>query len=262
VAEKIAQSRISVHRRLTQAFLDSPEVVGAINLGSTAFGTEDEYSDLDYFVYSDEPNWPRERTLAWLARAGLVPEFCYWSGVEKYHMMIDGVGVDFSIRAASQIIEVSTWPTLHFPESAILKDGDGAIAQQLSRRDPQVLRAGLDNTLHGCLYHSLACVTQLRRGELVNARSRFSGVIESFICLLEETVVGQIRWREPSRRLESRFSGATLDEVFAIAYAASPEEIVAAVERVLRTCEERVELTDADRATIARIRQLIEEFHA
>lgn len=251
-------SRQQIHDELASAFHRSEEIGAAILIGSTASGSGDQYSDLDYFLYADEPNWPREKTLTWLSEAGLIPSLCYWSGVEKYHMVIDGVGVDFSIRALSQAIEVATWPTIHFPESAIVKDRDGLIAHQLTLRDSGRLRAGLDNTLHGFLYHALTCAIQLARGELVNARSRFSGVIESYICLIEGTTVGQIRWREPSRRLESRLSGPPLTEIYDLAYAGSPDEMRTALGAVLDDCEERETLTDSDRGTVGHIRALLE----
>jgi hypothetical protein len=187
----------------------------------------------------------------------IVPALCYWSGVEKYHMLVEGIGVDLSIRAAAQVEELRTWPTIHFPESAIVKDAGGIIATALGSRDATQLSAGLDNTLHGCLYHALSCAIQLRRGELVNARSRFSGVIETYICLSEETVVGQLRWREPSRRVESRLDPDAVATIRELAYAGSPATLTEAIARVLDYCEIHGRPTIEDRATIAYIRSLL-----
>ena len=243
---------------IEKALRESNDVVCAVLIGSTATGTRDQYSDLDYFIYAEEPNWTRRRTLDWLRTFGIEPKLCYWSGIEKYHLMIEDTGVDFSIRAAAQIAEVATWPTIHFPEQSIIKDRNGRLAKELLRRDPSRLTAGFDNTLHGCLYHSLNCAIQLRRGEDINARCRFSGVIESFICVIERTRVGQMRWREPSRRAEGRLAAEALVSLRRIAYAASPSELANAIRSVLEYCEEFADPTKDDLAFIREIRSLLE----
>ena len=248
-----------VHGRVQHAILVSDEVLSAILIGSAASGTGDAYSDLDYFIYAVEPNWPRMRMIRWLQSFGLEPSLCYWSGVEKYHMVINDVGVDLSVRAAAQRIEARTWPTIHFPESAILKDTDGVLRAAPAERDVARLTAGHENTLHGCLYHAMSCAIQLRRGELVNARSRFSGVIEAFLCVVEGTTVGNMRWREPSRRLETRMGGGLLETIRAIAYAGAPSELRSALGTVLDICEQHGELSAADRHSIERIRALLRE---
>ncbi|WP_448388502.1 hypothetical protein [Microbacterium aurum] len=172
-------------------------------------------------------------------------------------MVIEGVGVDLSVRAASQRLEVKTWPTIHFPLSGILKDIDGVLRSMLDDRNLSDLRAELNNTLHGCLYHALSCAVQLRRGELVNARSRFSGVIESFICLVEGATVGQIRWREPSRRLEFRMDATQIEPIRDLAYSGSPADLRAGILNVLDVCETRSQ-GDADRGLIKSIRAVLE----
>jgi hypothetical protein len=242
-----------VHRRLSAAFQESDEIEVAIHLGSAAAGRDDEYSDLDYFLYASEPNWPRARTLKWLRQYDLIPSLCYWSGVEKYHMVIEHVGVDYSIRGAAQVGEAATWPTIHFPESAILKDRRGNLRKALLARDPRSLTAGPENTLHGCLYHALNCAIQLRRGELINARMRFSGVVETYICVIENTMVGDILWREPSRRVESRLPAAAIEELRRLAYVGSPLALGRAIREVLRTCASRTETTPTDLETISAI---------
>jgi hypothetical protein len=251
----------SVHGRLLDAFRRSDDVHAAIAIGSAAAGAGDQYSDLDYFMYATEPNWPRARMVAWLHSFGLDPTLCYWSGVEKYHMVVDGVGVDLSVRAASQLNEVRTWPSLHFPEQGILKDVDGVLKSMLRERNERKgqLTTDLQNTLHGCLYHAQACAIQLKRGELVNARSRFSGVIESFICFDEQTVVGEMRWREPSRRLEVRMDEHRIARIRELAYCGSPEMLRLAVLYVLDSCERRGELSQVDHRSIENIRSLLGE---
>lgn len=246
-----------IHHRLLRAFQESDDVIGAILIGSAAVGAGDQYSDLDYFLYATEPNWPREKTLKWLQVFDLEPTVCYWSGVEKYHMVIDRTGVDFSIRSASQRGEVRTWPTIHFPDNAILKDVDGLLRDMLRARELGDFTASLQNTLHGCLYHSMTCAIQLKRGELVNARSRFSGVIESYICLLEGTVVRDLRWREPSRRLESRLDQDRLRHVRALAYSGSPEALRSAILEVLEVCETHTGGSMIDLSSINTVRALL-----
>ena len=249
----------SVHQRLCRAFDESDEVIAAILIGSAATGTGDQYSDLDYFIYALEPNWPRRKTLRWLLRFDLAPTLCYWSGLEKYHMVIDGVGVDFSVRAASQIIEVGTWPTVHFPDSAILKDVDGRLKKMLAVRNSRDLTSNSENTLHGCLYHVMTCAIQLRRGELINARSRFSGVIGSFTCVLEGTVVGQLRWREPSRRIESRLRDDYLTRIRDLSYSGSPEMLRSALLGVLDLLETHATVSNIDLRSMASMRDLLRE---
>lgn len=248
-----------VHSQMVEAFLGSAEVSVAILIGSGANGTADEFSDLDYFMYASNPNWPRSKALAWLQEFRIIPTLCYWSGVEKYHLIVENVGVDLSIRSTRQLGEAQTWPTLHFPDDAILKDTTGLLRKYVKARDPQLLRAGMDNTIHGFLYHALSCAIQLRRGEYINARSRFSGVIESFTCLAEGLTVGQLRWREPTRRVELRINEPTRNVIHRVAYAGSPREMRDGVLELLTLCGEMHELSAADGLTVERIRSLMGE---
>lgn len=253
------ERRERTRRLIETAIVDDPLIVGAFLVGSVATGTADAYSDLDYYLYvetsSSSPTyqvswWTKEGLANWLGSAGMSVDLHFWSGVDKHHLLIDSIRVDFSFNADHQRNDIARWPHLFFPLSAIVKDNNGVLEA--------AYRCNAQSTIHHALNDYAAYVLdlftiaiQLCRGETVNARCRFVNVVESQIRALERLDMGTALWREPSRHLEERWPRSEVEEVTRLAYIGSARELCVWLIARLQRVESDASLnrTVRDRAT-------------
>ncbi|ACY20726.1 hypothetical protein Gbro_1445 [Gordonia bronchialis DSM 43247] len=217
--------REDVEERVRAEICRSPDIYSAILVGSQSKKNSDNLSDLDYFLFTkDIDRWDRERVRELFLSSRLNPHLIYWNGLSKFHSIVDGFGVDFSVLHISRQDDIRRWPTLFYELEGIIKDPDQTIRRNTLNRESSP-RAGIDNTLDGLIYHLMNVSIQLRRGEFINARCRLTGVVEALLCYLEDRTLGQPNFREPSRRYESRDS-ANRDLVSRLAFSASPMQII------------------------------------
>ncbi|WP_150116463.1 hypothetical protein [Williamsia herbipolensis] len=215
-------------------YLASRDTVrAALRVGSGPMGESDEMSDLDFFVYvTDIGAWNRENMVAAFETHCGPVDICYWTGLQKFHAILSGVGVDLSVYPSAYINEIRRWPTLFFTHDSIVVDRDGEVSAALKDRTG-ASAADMLNTWDALFFHSSNILIQLLRGEYINARSRASGLLEAYICVCERRTVGTPRFREPSRRSERRMSPELRKRVEEVAFAGSPQILADTIRRII-----------------------------
>lgn len=248
-------SRLEIDARIRTSILNMTEVSSALIVGSQSILNGDQFSDLDYFIFtSNIDDWDREYVIQLLAACDLEPQVVYWNGLTKFHSIVNAIGVDFSVLDRSREDDIRRWPTLFYSVDGILKDHDNVVRNNTLDRASSA-SSSIENTLDGALYHLSNVAIQLRRREFLNARCRMTGVVESLLCLVEERTLGRPNFREPSRRFESRAVDGG-DLVHSLAFSASPSEMVKNCQSALNWIESRSESVALREVKLALIREI------
>ncbi|WP_220093732.1 hypothetical protein, partial [Flexivirga caeni] len=211
-------------RRLRRILPKCKEVRGAILIGSLQNEYSDSLSDVDLLLYVEGAPWTREFLDEKLTEWGITPELHYWTGLEKHRLIANGIRFDVSIRSHYAVKEMLFWPELFFDESAIIVDVDGDIEKIVfEQRRKERLPADPLSDYSAYVTSLFNVAVQFIRGELINSRSRATGLVEAEARLLGSYRVGSLKWREPSRDLEREFAEA-VPRISRIAFAASPDD--------------------------------------
>lgn len=213
----LVQERSELKHIIEFAALEDKDVIGVLAIGSTLRNEADVYSDLDYYFYTRSPNWSRKDMAEWLTKLNISPVFHYWTGIEKHHMQIKHTRVDISTKPRHHQRDISLWPRLFFDKKSIIKDADGALALAIECHQP-VVSTDEDNDRSAYIFNVILITQQLLRGEVVNAFSRMTGVIESKARLLRRPRLefGAARWREASRKIEQEAESDDLSDIMRI----------------------------------------------
>lgn len=248
MTQENTDQRHQTYQALNRAIDAEASVVGAILIGSAATDSADEHSDLDYYVYVEGKWWSAERLSAWLEGAGLTINLHYWTGLGKHRLLVGGTRVDISFGLASQRAELALWPQLFFAASSILKDTDGVLARAYAA-NPQLSIRDQRNDYAGYVLNLISVAVQLLRGEVVNARSRFMGVIEARARIPQQLPIGSALWREPTRHVEEHVRPELAQELQEIAFIGSPSQLATWIAKELLLAADDVELAHGARQT-------------
>lgn len=220
-ADVFILAREALESRIRSAVLATQAFDYGLFVGSVPAGTADIFSDIDVYLYSEGADWTRDRVAEWLAECGCRPDVHYWTGIEKHRLVIDGVRVDLSILKSIAIQEIRGWPHLFFDRSAIIKDSDGRLEGIIVAHRSRVASIP-ENDRAAFVVNLLAVAAQFARGEVLNARSRLTGVLEARARMGAGEPIGTALWRESTRHAEDRLPMSTLRDLYAVAFLRSP----------------------------------------
>lgn len=221
--DDLTKARVEVRLKLEKLFLGNELFAGVIFIGSVAEDQADVFSDLDFFIYSTQGQWTRADMDRLLAGEGLVPSLHYWTGLEKHRLLVNGVRVDIAIMQDTRIEEIEYWPHLFFQSASVIKDVEARIAAAITARNqPGYFDESNDRSAYVLNLFNVAI--QFARGEIVNARSRMTGILESRARLMKRLELGSAEWREPTRRVENELRRPLLRQLEEIAFLKSEED--------------------------------------
>jgi hypothetical protein len=235
----LIQERDELKRNIEVAAIEDETVVGVLAIGSTAQSGGDVYSDLDYYFYTQKPNWSRADMDSWLEKRAMRPVFHYWTGIEKHHMLIDHTRVDISTKPRHHQEDLSLWPHLFFDEKCVVKDMDGVLSDAIKEHKSVNIIDG-NNDQSAYIFNVILVTQQLLRGEVINAFSRMTGVIESKARLIRAPRLefGTARWREATRKVEQEIGYGLPSELREIIHIQNSEELKKWLTRELTNIKE------------------------
>lgn len=213
-----ATNRERILDELTKLIMSSTEVNAAFILGSVSSKTQDKYSDLDFYVYSDIGFATRDYVDRWLSSGKLMPSLHYWTGLEKHRLIIEGVRIDLCWLPLWRIGEIHQWLDLFFAPDSVIKDSTGLLGAELAARSLLQPILSIKNDEAAFIQNLFNIAIQLIRGQEISARSRFTGVLESKTRLFHRLQIGHAKWREPTRNAESDLSPTQLSSLKEAAY--------------------------------------------
>jgi hypothetical protein len=216
--EFLIASQKRVRSLLTELFQASPEISGVIEIGSIPNERSDLYSDCDFYVYMKGVPWAQEEFDEVLRQAGLTVGAHYWTGLEKHRLVIEGVRADISLWPEYRIRDIEFWPEVFFNGESILKDVDLQIRMSLSKRKNSSMTYIERNDRDAFIVNLFNASVQCIRGEVLNAKSRATGLIESKARLKRTLRTGSLGWREPSRHAEQELARPELIALYRLAF--------------------------------------------
>lgn len=224
---------MNLKRLMIDALAEATEVDAAMVIGSSSSaGDDDPLSDLDLYLFVDVAPPSRQQVRCWLERvSGLTVGMHYWNGIEKHHLVVGDSKLDLTIKHVRDIDAVRHWPGLFFALADIVIDRHGrlAAAYAANRVSPTTSTA---NDRDSLVFHTLSVAAQLARGEVLNARSRATGIIEGELRIMLREDLGSSRWREPSRYAERDLGAGSLGEVYALCEASNEDFVSMIVQRL------------------------------
>ncbi|WP_278912354.1 hypothetical protein [Deinococcus wulumuqiensis] len=207
---------LNLNTHLRSALRRDPRVHSALAYGSLTQGTGDEYSDVEYYVWSNEAidaaTWLRQALTgsSWTVLHAVTNDF----GTPNF--VLTGLKrVELHTRPVAARPEVLDWPSDHLaPERMLVKDADGhlaALLAQVAARPPASATADAQGTLDRLVNWLCFGFNVLARGERVRALELLGWVQGSLLRLARLQEGSMSYWLNASRRAESELSGAALE---------------------------------------------------
>ena len=224
--QTLIDEREATANTINSGILSNASIAGGLLIGSIHNKQSDQYSDIDYYIYVKNPMWTSAFLDEWLKGLSLTPTLHYWTGLEKHHLLISHTRVDFSVRQQKQQDEIATWPHVFFTADSIIKDEDGILRQAINKA--RVDTYDHTNDYSAYILNVFMIAIQLIRGEAINSRSRFTGILESKARLLQPKPLplGTALWREATRHAEDNLNTSELQQLHALAFMTQKEFIV------------------------------------
>jgi lincosamide nucleotidyltransferase len=207
------QRLIALVRSLCAA---DPRLDAALMYGSFAQGVADEYSDIEFWFFTDGDVDPR----AWLDQLGpllsvVVNEF--GSHVVFFPGLIRG---EFHFAAASELGQVADWPWLGAPvDDVIVLDRRGVLRELLGRTPQRLVVPGTASEIERlCLRYANWLVLGLHvraRGEIMRTHDALANVHRHLLWMTRLRADATRTWLTPSRRAEAELPAADVAHLHA-----------------------------------------------
>lgn len=204
---------LQLDAHLREALRRDPRVHSALAYGSLTQGTSDEYSDAEYYVWSDEPlhaeGWLREALAGspWQVLHAVTNDF----GTPNF--VLTGLRrVELHTGPVAARSEVLNWPSDHLvPERMLIKDADGHLAvllAQAAARPPASAIADAQLTLDRLVNWLCFGSDVLARGERIRALELLGWVQGGLLRLARLQEGSTTHWLNASRLAEAELSSA------------------------------------------------------
>ncbi len=235
------ESRDFLLREIVADFARDPDVVGVFLAGSLAADTADVHSDIDFRVvvaptaiarFCQERLSRPERWSGFLFNEWAEDETCCVSHFEGF------AKVDiFYVRADA--LEPSPWFTLptrilHDPMGLV-----GATAAKSEFAEGTATPLVVERAVGKAIAYAIEVARRLARGELAYAQSLLDG-LRNRIVTLEDLLEDRSPGLNSSFKIEKRISPELLQEVHAACPHTKPEELDAALTRLVNVCRKLV----------------------
>jgi predicted nucleotidyltransferase len=235
------ESRNYLLQEIVADFARDPEVVGVFLAGSLAADTADVHSDIDLRVvvaptaisrFCQERISRPERWSGFLFNEWADDETCCVSHFEDF------TKVDI-FYACADAMEPSPWFSL---PTRILHDPTGLIGVTVAKSafaEGTTTPLVVERTIGKTIAYAIEVARRMARGELAYAQSLLDG-LRNRIVTLEDLLEDRSPGLNSSFKIEKRISPQLLQEIYAACPHTEPEELNAALTRMINVCRKLV----------------------
>ena len=221
--------------RFREAFHEDARIIAALMFGSFAIGEGDEFSDIEFAVFTHDDSFESFEQRSWLNAVSPVAAYFPDDFGHYTALFENGIRGEFHFMRKSDIPIISTWQGYGwFPslEAAVLLDRSGELSQCASAlvggppiREGAPLVEGLALNLISLM---LFGANLLNRGEYARAWALLSKAHENLLKLIRLHERATDHWPTPSRALEKDLSADSYNRYLACTANAEPKVLCVA----------------------------------